>query len=167
MTRRMAWMLGLAAVLAAALVLDRFVLKPASPAAVTAPVHRTARAKPGAAPAPPAPGKAFLPPLSTFSEIWTRPVFSPSRRPEAVMATVRTQAAPASGNTQSPPALKIVGVAIGPAGGAALVRAGGNMVKRYYVDDTVAGWTIEQITPETVTVSRNGARWLLPVGAQQ
>ncbi len=167
MSRRLGWMLLLAAVLATALMLDRFVLRRESPDRASAPVHRAAQKEAAGESVPMAQNKLFLPPLSTFREIWTRPVFAPSRRPEAIVATPRTPVGPAPGNDQQAPAIKIVGVAIGPDGSAALVRTARNTVKRYYVDDVIEGWTIEQIKPDNVTVSRQGARWLLPVGMAQ
>lgn len=167
MTRRLGWLLAAAMVLAAALVLDRVVLRPSGTDTVSTPVRhavlKRSETQTGSARA----NRLFLPPLATFSEIWTRPVFVPSRRPEAIMAGPRTPSGPAISNDQQPPAIKIVGVATGPAGGAALVRTSRNTVKRYYVGDVINGWTIEQIEPASVTVSRNGARWLLPVGVTQ
>ena len=166
MSKRLAILLAVAAVLAVLTGLKQFVLTPPGEDAASAPVVRPAARPVAPARSPSVAQKDFLPPLSGYGAIWTRPIFSPSRRQAAVVAGPRTPVGTARASDQ-PPALKIVGVAISPHGSAALVRAPGSPVKRQYAGDVVDGWTIEKIEPQNVTVSRDGERWQLPVGATQ
>lgn len=111
----------------------------------------------------------LLPPLQRFSVIWQRTLFSPSRKGQAQIRTPRTQArSPAATPQQTaagPPDFKVLGVAIGPDGGAVLIRLSARETVRALKGDEVDGWTVEDMSPTTVTFAKGRDRWQVPVGA--
>ncbi len=165
MTRRMGFLLMATGVLATLFLLDRFVLNRTDTDDLSAPIARTN--KQGTKPVQQTqPGNTyFLAPLTNFDEIWTRPVFMPSRKAAPAIAGPRTQTNSNPSSIQ-PPDFKIVGVAIGPTNSAVLIREDRRTVKRLYVKDTFDGWTIEEIKADSITVTQGDERWMLPVGAQ-
>lgn len=164
MTRRLALLLLATGVLAIVFALDRFVFNTSGDDTIALPVSRTDRQKPKLPPREQGKAIAFLVPLTDFAEIWNRPVFTPSRKPAAVSAGPRTQNRTAPSG-DAPPDFNIVGVALGPTNSAVLVREDRRTIKRYYMGDLIRGWTIEEIKADSVTITRDDERWLLPVGA--
>ncbi len=168
MNRRMIWQVGAAVLLAVLFGVDRFVLNAATDEKLAAPISRP---KPISTetlgPAAGATGTmAFLAPLSDFSEVWTRPIFTPSRQSAPNVARpfppIQTNIA-----TDQPPPFRIKGVALGPDGGAVLIALDSGTTGRYYLNDTIEDWTIEKIETDNITVSRGISRWLLPVNTLQ
>ncbi len=164
MTRRMGFLLATVSVLATLFLLDRFVLDRADTDALSKPVSRTEKQNTSPVNSIPDSNARFLAPLAEFDEIWLRPVFMPLRKPAPVIAGPRTQTQTGRISDQ-PPDFKIVGVALGPVNSAALIRTDRRTIKRYYIQDIIDGWTIEEIKPGSITVTRDDERWMLPVGA--
>lgn len=152
----------------------------------SAPVHRSGTANPKPVPATaqggpgkpaggqplastaPTPSGQLLPPLQSYEVIWERPLFTASRKAAAQIRTPRTvtnNPAPRQNTASGPPDFKVMGVAIGPEGGAALIRLSARETVRVLKGDEVDGWTVEELSPTTVTFSRGRDRWQVPVGA--
>ncbi|MEN0653526.1 MULTISPECIES: hypothetical protein [Hyphobacterium] len=107
----------------------------------------------------------FLPPLSSFQAIESRPLFRADRRrpAEVIEQPVQTPVQTPVTN-DGPPDLIVVSVVTGPNGrSAATVRQTGE-TRRVYTGDTVDGWRIDAIRPDGVEISRDRERWALPVG---
>jgi hypothetical protein len=168
MNRRMILLLSAVGVLGSLFALDRFVLNPSDADDLTAPVRRAERQQ--LAPKPLSDAQIentlFLSPLGTYGEVWQRPVFTPSRQPAPVSARPAAEV-DGSGPSDQPPDFNIIGVATGPQNSAALIRTGKRSIKRYYTGETVNGWTIDEIRQDSITVSKNGESWQLPVGGAQ
>ena len=166
MSKRLPLLLLVMGVLAALMLLDRFVLNPPDNSSLAEPVSRAQNRAPGVRNTVQAPAQDFLPKLAQFNDVWGRPLFTPTREPAAIIATPRTQSRATSASDQ-PPDITIVGVALGPTNSAVLVREDRNTIKRYYTGESIQGWTIDKITAQNVTVSQDAERWQLPVGAQE
>jgi len=162
MNKRMIILLGLASVLVVALVVDRVVLREDSD--LSTPVRQAGLQPP--------PRNAdltiepLLPTLDQFNAIWQRPLFTPSRRAPTQITTARTgtQSATSSASSDQPPAFTIVGVAIRPDGGSVLIKKGSRETVRAFLGEEIEGWQIEALDSETVTLSKDGQSWQLPVG---
>ncbi|PHS23607.1 MAG: hypothetical protein COA84_10815 [Robiginitomaculum sp.] len=165
MNRRMILLLSAVGVLGSLFALDRFVLNPSGSDNLAAPVRRAERQRQ----APKSLSRAqikdtlFLSPLGTYGEVWQRPVFTPSRQPAPGQTRSVTRAEDNSADDQ-PPDFNIIGVATGPQNSAALIRTGKRSLKRYYMGEEINGWTIDEIRQDSITVSKNGESWQLPVG---
>lgn len=113
--------------------------------------------------------KGLLPPLQGYSVIWQRTLFNPSRKEEAPMRPAparRNPGAQQNNASSGPPDFKVLGVALGPDGGAVLIRLSPRETVRAQKGDEVDGWTVEDMTPTTVTFTKDRDRWQVPVGAQ-
>jgi len=112
---------------------------------------------PANAPAPSATLNFIMPALATYSEVLSRPLFSPNRRPseEAPTATVSTS-------------MTLIAILISPRGPHALVRHGTPpQLDRVVEGQTIDGWTAEAIKFDRV-ILRRGADLLelVPVSAE-
>jgi hypothetical protein len=167
MTRRMSLMLLSVGVLGTLFVLDRFVLNRPPQEIIAEPVARQKIRESEITKNKLTPSDtSFLGPLSSYDELWKRPVFDPSRKAAATIAGPRNVNNTRFSSDQ-PPDFNIVGVALGPANSAVLVREGHKTIKRYYVNEQIDGWTIELIEAESITVTQGEDRWQLPVGAKK
>jgi len=168
MNRRMILLLSAVGVLGSLFVLDRFVLNPSDTDNLATPVPRAERQQLAPKPLSSAEIKdtQFLSPLGAYDKIWTRPVFTPSRQPDPISARPTTKIKD-NGPSDQAPDFSIIGVATGPQNSAALIRTGKRSIKRYYVGEEINGWTIEDIQQDSITVSKNGENWQLPVGGAQ
>jgi hypothetical protein len=165
MTRRMSLMLLSVGVLGTLFVLDRFVLNRSPQNIIAEPVARQKTQKSEIAKNKLTPSDtSFLGPLSGYDELWKRPVFDPSRKPTGTVSGPR-EVNNTRFSSDQPPDFNIVGVALGPANSAVLVREGHRTIKRYYVNEQIDGWTIELIDAESITVTRGEDRWQLPIGS--
>jgi len=113
----------------------------------------------GNAPAPSATVNFTMPALATYSEVLSRPLFSPTRRPpseETPAATVSTS-------------MTLIAIVISPRGSHALVRHGTPpLLDRVVEGQTIDGWTTEAIKFDRV-ILRHGVDVLelVPVSAEQ
>jgi hypothetical protein len=107
----------------------------------------------------------FLPPMSSFQAIESRPLFrADRRRPAVVVEQPVEQPVRTPVTSDGPPDLIVVSVVTGPNGrSAATIRQAGE-TRRVYAGDTVDGWRIDAIRPDGVEISRDRERWALPVG---
>lgn len=101
---------------------------------------------PATAAAPSAPSSVALPPLATFAEVLSRPLFAPTRRP------------PADGPAETvSTSMTLVAILIAPRGSHALVRHGTPaQLDRVVEGQTVDGWTIGEIKFDRVVLHRGG-----------
>jgi hypothetical protein len=109
-------------------------------------------------PAPSATRNFTMPALATYSEVLSRPLFSPNRRPseETPAATVSTS-------------MTLIAIVISPRGSHALVRHGTPpLLDRVGEGQTIDGWTTEAIKFDRV-ILRHGVDVLelVPVSAEQ
>jgi len=163
MNKRMVILLSTVGVLGSLFVLDRFVLNPDGQDNLAAPVARVAHQHTTPVDATKISKVLFLDPLAKFDGIWKRPIFVPSREPDAIAAPSNAQEQDGLASDQ-PPKINIIGVAIGPTNSAVMVRTDRRTINRYFTGEQINGWTVEEIKVDTVTVKRNGDRWQLPVG---
>ena len=92
-------------------------------------------------------------PLSTYAEIVSRPVFTPTRRPP--VAAARAVEAP----VVSTLAASLIGVILSADERVALIRpAGGARVLRLRENERLDGWTLVAIEPRRVTFEQAGRR---------
>lgn len=107
----------------------------------------------------------FLPPMSSFQAIESRPLFRADRRRPAVVVEQPVQTPVQTPVTNDgPPDLIVVSVVTGPNGRSAATIRQGDETRRVYAGDTIDGWRIDAIRPDGVEISRNRERWALPVG---
>ena len=110
-----------------------------------------------AAPAPPL--KFAMPALSTYAEVLSRPLFSPTRRP--------AEEAPAATAPTTP--MTLIAILISRRGPHALVRHGNPpQLDRIVEGETIEGWTAEAIKADRV-IFRRGADTmeLVPTSPEQ
>jgi hypothetical protein len=89
--------------------------------------------------------------LNEFTATRDRPLFTPSRRPPAVLTAVRDVAPPAP-----PPNLTLFGILIGTDGPSAIVRgAPSEKVVHVRVGDQIDGWKIARIGERQIVLSRD------------
>jgi hypothetical protein len=111
-------------------------------------------------PSPPPPASFVMPPLATYAEVVSRPLFSANRRPSE-------DAAPAPVKTSS--SMTLIAILISHRGPHALVRHGTPpQLDRVVEGDTVDGWTAETIKFDRVVFRRGSdVLELVPVSAAQ
>jgi hypothetical protein len=106
-----------------------------------------------AAPLPefaPEPGAFEPPPRHVFAEIVARPLFSASRRP-FVGGESGGEAAPGEGL-----AIELVGTLLTEQGAAALLQPQGQDARWLHAGDTIAGWQVEAIQRDKVSLQLDG-----------
>jgi hypothetical protein len=106
-----------------------------------------------AAPLPefaPEPGTFEPPPRHVFAEIVARPLFSASRRP-FVGGESEGEAAPGEGL-----AIELVGTLLTEQGAAALLQPAGQDARWLHAGDTIAGWQVEAIQRDKVSLQLDG-----------
>jgi hypothetical protein len=113
---------------------------------------------PANAPAPSATVKFTMPALATYSEVLSRPLFSPNRRP--------SEEAPA---VMVPMSMTLIAILISPRGPHALVRHGTPpQLDRLVEGQTIDGWTTETIKFDRVILRRGAeVQELVPVSVEQ
>jgi len=113
---------------------------------------------PANAPAPSATVNFTMPTLTTYSEVLSRPLFSPNRRPSEEEPVVMV-----------PMSMTLVAILISPRGPHALVRHGTPpQIDRVVEGQTIDGWTAEAIKFDRVILRRGGeVQELVPVTAEQ
>ena len=106
-----------------------------------------------AAPLPefaPEPGAFEPPPRHVFAEIAARPLFSASRRP-FVESESAGEAAPGEGAP-----LELVGTLLTEKGAVALLQPQGQNARWLHAGDTIAGWQVETIERDQVSLHLDG-----------
>jgi hypothetical protein len=113
---------------------------------------------PANAPAPSATVKFIMPALATYSEVLSRPLFSPNRRPSEDEPAVMV-----------PMSMTLVAILISPRGPHALVRHGTPpQIDRVVEGQAIDGWTTEAIKFDRVILRRGAeVQELVPVTAEQ
>jgi hypothetical protein len=90
--------------------------------------------------------------LKEFTATRDRPLFTPNRRPPAVLKAVRDVAPPPA----PPPNLTLFGILVGTDGPSAIVRgAPSEKVVHVRVGDQVEGWKIARIGERQIVLSRD------------
>ncbi len=112
----------------------------------------------------PAPARAVPPvtPIEAFSETLARPLFHASRKPAPKLATATPEAAAVDS-----PALKLVGVVIGPEGRSALVRmpSAAELVE-VSVGERIDGWRLEAIETDRIVLKSGKASAVYRIDAE-
>jgi hypothetical protein len=113
---------------------------------------------PAAAPAPSATVNFTMPALTTYSEVLSRPLFSPNRRPSEEEPVVMV-----------PMSMTLVAILISPRGPHALVRHGTPpQIDRVVEGQIIDGWTAEAIKFDRVILHRGAeVQELVPVSSEQ
>ncbi|PHR59681.1 MAG: hypothetical protein COA47_09285 [Robiginitomaculum sp.] len=166
MTGRMKLLVGIAAVLAIGLVFDQ--MNQDRPVSATQP-SGSGRTASQLDAEPETPNEALLPALQSYAEVWTRPLFTQSRKPSRNIRTPRANGP--SGATQAkpsdrPPEFTITGIAIRPEGGSVLVQTKAGQLVRVFLHEQIDGWTLDALEADMATLSRDGQSWQLPVGSE-
>lgn len=117
---------------------------------------------PIALPAPPAAAEArevFVerPAAGSFAEIARRPLFEPGRRP------VRAASAPAAAPAP-PPEVQLIGLVDSGSGRRALVRLAGEGSRLVAEGALIAGWSVERLAEDALTLARGGRRIVVALG---
>ncbi len=101
-------------------------------------------------------------PIKAFSETLARPVFHASRKPAPKLVTATPEAAAAES-----PALKLVGVVIGPEGRSALVRmpSAAELVE-VSVGERIDGWRLETIESDRIMLKSGKASAVYRIDAE-
>jgi len=168
MTKRLKWMLLILLILALALAADRFILQAENSLEPARSPVRSANIDTLPLDAELA-DKPLLPASTKFNAIWQKNLFAADRKPaRQVPSSRRTSTVQSKARVlnDGPPEFTITGVALRPDGGSVLIKKARSEVVRAFVGDEIDGWTIEELSPDSVTLSRNGDRWQLPVGTE-
>ncbi|MBL4594972.1 MAG: hypothetical protein JKX99_00185 [Robiginitomaculum sp.] len=111
----------------------------------------------------------LLPEFGNFEEIWKRPLFNQDRKADVTEGSLHLttfNAQQGSSAASTAPKFTIVGIAIRPDGGSAIIQNPSREFVRVMVGDQIDGWLVETLTPQYVTFSKNKERWQLPVGTE-
>ena len=101
-------------------------------------------------------------PIKAFSETLARPLFHASRKPAPKLAT----ATPEDASVDSP-ALKLVGVVIGPEGRSALVRMpSASELVEMSVGERIDGWRLEAIKTDRIVLKSGKASAVYRIDAE-
>jgi hypothetical protein len=107
-----------------------------------------------AAPVPefaPEPGTFDPPPRHMFAQITARPLFSASRRPFAAESETAKELTPAESI-----AIELIGTLLTAQGGAALLQPQGQNARWLQVGERIAGWQVETIQRDQVSLHLDG-----------
>lgn len=102
-----------------------------------------------------APAVAPMPPLTTFSAVFDRPLFSASRRPPAAALPSKAELGAAAN-------YRLIGVVDVPGSRHALVTDG-NRTREVQEGETLGGWTLSRIEHDGLVLSSAAGRMLLPL----
>lgn len=103
--------------------------------------------------------QAAIDAVEAFSVITERPLFSPSRRPNAPReAAPVSMPQPVAPVPLAPPAATLVGILLSPEGGAAVLRLADGKSSSLTRGDRLGEWVLVEIEPDRIVLTSGGER---------